>query len=38
MIKTKKNPIKFKDTLNVMNTLRVGKISNIHHYREILNV
>ncbi len=38
MIKTKKNPIKFKDTLNIMNTLRVGKISNIHHYREILNV
>ncbi len=38
MIRLKKNPIKYKDTLNVMNTIRAGKISNINQYREIRNV
>jgi hypothetical protein len=38
MIKDKKNPINYNNTLNIMNTIREGKISNISRYRDIENV
>jgi hypothetical protein len=38
MIISKKNPINYKDTINIMNTIRMGKMSNMSQYREINSV
>lgn len=38
MIISKKNPINYKDTINIMNTIRTSKLSNIYNYKKIANV